>query len=588
MNENQFAENSVIKYRPLPDHISLFKLLVYMLGCLRISDVLIIFFASAMITLVGVLYPMAANLLYNQILPAHKNDLLWSVFLIFIGIVVVGALFSVIKNILLSGIRIRMSVMTEAAFFGRCLSLPVDFYRSNPPGQVSEWMSEIPSFCKNFSDLIFGTWFSSILSLLYLIQIGYYVPVMLPFSVIIIASLFAICFMIALLQCKWTRKKLISTSALTQTLYDIFYGVEKIKLNDAKKQAYQIWENSYKDVSRYTYAPPVPVRLGMVLPMMISTFASVSSLIVAGSCGLSAGEYMVFYSAFGMILGAAVSAGQTANLIASVKPEYELLSTILNTKPEYMGEAKTSESIEELNIEVKDLSFTYPSGKKVLENLSFSIPQGDYVAIVGRTGCGKSTLLRLLLGFETPDSGEVLYNGTNLRKHNLMDIRGKIGVVLQNDRLFPGSIRDNMKMANPNVTDDEIWEALRIAGMEEDVKRMPMQLHTHIGERSLFSGGQNQRLQITRAILGKPKLLIMDEATSALDNETQAGIAAALDAMDCTRIVVAHRLSTIKNAKRILVLNEGHIAEDGNYETLMAEKHFFYELVCRQLGTVDI
>ena len=145
MNENKYTENSVIKYRPLPENISLFKLLVYMLGCLRISDILIILFATAMITLVGTLYPMACNLLYNQILPAHKNSLLWSVFLIFIGIVVVGALFSVIKNILLSGIRIRMSVMTEAAFFGRCLSLPVGFYRANPPGgqKISQCISFI-------------------------------------------------------------------------------------------------------------------------------------------------------------------------------------------------------------------------------------------------------------------------------------------------------------------------------------------------------------------------------------------------------------------------------------------------------------
>ena len=588
MNEKKITENSVIEYRPLPENINLIKLLFYMLGCLRISDILIILFATAMITLVGTLYPMASNLLYNQILPAHKNELLLSVFLIFIGIVVVGALFSVIKNILLSGIRIRMSVMTEAAFFGRCLSLPVGFYRENPPAQVSEWMNEIPSFCKNFSDLIFGTWFTSLFALLYLIQIGYYVPSMLPFSVIIIASLFAICFIIAMLQSKWTKKRLVSTSVMTQTLYDLFYGVEKIKLNDAKEQAYKIWEDSYRDVSRYTYAPPVPVRLGTVLPMMISSAACVTALIVAGRSGLSAGEYMVFNAAFGMILGAAVSAGQTANIIASVKPEYELLNTILKTKPEYMGKSDSSENTEELNIEVKDVSFSYSSGKKILDNLSLTIPQGDYVAIVGRTGCGKSTLLRLLLGFETPDSGEVLYNGTNLMDHNLMDIRGNIGVVLQNDRLFPGSILENMKMANPDVTDEEIWEALKVAGMEEDVKKMPMQLHTHIGERSYFSGGQNQRLQIARAIMGKPKLLIMDEATSALDNETQAGIAAALDAMDCTRIVVAHRLSTIKNAKRILVLDGGHIVEDGDYETLMQNKNFFYELVCRQLGSADV
>ena len=219
----------------------------------------------------------------------------------------------------------------------------------------------------------------------------------------------------------------------------------------------------------------------------------------------------------------------------------------------------------------------------VLDNLSLKIRSGQYVAIVGKTGCGKSTLMRVMLGFETPQKGAVYYDGRDLKKLDLKSLRRHIGAVIQNGKLFMGDIYSNITISAPWLTLDEAWEAAELAGMAEDIRNMPMGMHTIISEgQGGISGGQRQRILIARAIAPKPKLLMFDEATSALDNLTQKQVSDALDRMKCTRIVIAHRLSTIRQCDRIIVLDSGKIIEDGSYEELIQKNGFFAELVSRQ------
>jgi ABC-type bacteriocin/lantibiotic exporter with double-glycine peptidase domain len=219
----------------------------------------------------------------------------------------------------------------------------------------------------------------------------------------------------------------------------------------------------------------------------------------------------------------------------------------------------------------------------ILDGLSFKIRPGQYVAIVGKTGCGKSTLMRILLGFETPNKGAVYYDGQDISKIDLKSLRRKIGVVMQNGKLFSGDIYSNIVISAPQLTMDDAWKAAELAGIADDIRKMPMEMNTMISEGSGgISGGQRQRLMIARAIAPKPKILMFDEATSALDNITQKKVSESLDALKCTRIVIAHRLSTIMQCDRILVLDKGKIIEDGSYEELIAKNGFFADLVARQ------
>jgi ABC-type bacteriocin/lantibiotic exporter with double-glycine peptidase domain len=205
------------------------------------------------------------------------------------------------------------------------------------------------------------------------------------------------------------------------------------------------------------------------------------------------------------------------------------------------------------------------------------------VAVVGKTGCGKSTLLRLLLGFETPFLGSIYYDGKDLSKLDARSVRKNIGVVLQNGKLFEGSVYDNIVISAPRLGIDAAWEAAEIAGLAEDIRAMPMGMFTMLSEGGGgFSGGQKQRLLIARAVAAKPRIFFFDEATSALDNITQKHVSIALDKFKSTRLVFAHRLSTIRRCSRIIVLDHGCAAEQGTYEELLARGGIFAELVARQ------
>ena len=236
------------------------------------------------------------------------------------------------------------------------------------------------------------------------------------------------------------------------------------------------------------------------------------------------------------------------------------------------------------SVEINNVIFRYTKdGPAILDDLSLKIKSGQYVAVVGKTGCGKSTLLRLLLGFETPDTGAVYYDGKDVTKLDPKSLHRQVGVVMQNGKLFSGSIYSNITVSAPQLTMEDAWEAAAMAGMEEDIRAMPMGMHTVLSEgNGGISGGQKQRLMIARAIAPKPKLLFLDEATAALDNITQKHVSDSLNRMKCTRIVIAHRLSTIRECDRILVLDRGKIVEDGNYEELVSQNGFFAELVRRQ------
>ena len=267
-----------------------------------------------------------------------------------------------------------------------------------------------------------------------------------------------------------------------------------------------------------------------------------------------------------------------------VIPLYQRAKPILETLPED-DQAKAAPKAVAGAIEVSHVSFRYQAGgPQILSDISFQVSPGDYVAVVGASGCGKSTLLRILLGFETPETGKVYYDGQDLSKVDVRTVRRQIGVVLQNSQLMMGNLLDNIIGQNPRLTVDDAWEAAAMAGIAQDIREMPMGMHTVVSEGTgTISGGQKQRLMIARAIVNKPKLLFFDEATSALDNRTQAIVSQSLDALQTTRIIVAHRLSTILHCNKILVMDRGTIIESGTYEELMSHQGVFAGLAKRQM-----
>jgi len=235
-------------------------------------------------------------------------------------------------------------------------------------------------------------------------------------------------------------------------------------------------------------------------------------------------------------------------------------------------------------IDLKGVSFAYPNGPEVLREIDLAIRPGEFVAIVGASGSGKSTLLRLLLGFEAPLRGEVSYDGRDLKQLDLRYLRRRIGTVLQGGRLWAGDLLTNILGAsNAGVT--AATEAARAAGLEKDIEAMPMGVYTVVGEGlSTLSGGQRQRVLIARALVSKPRILLLDEATSALDNVSQAVVLEGLTALKATRVVIAHRLNTVRDADRIVVLDRGRIVQQGTFAQLAAEAGPFAAMLSRQVA----
>ncbi len=298
---------------------------------------------------------------------------------------------------------------------------------------------------------------------------------------------------------------------------------------------------------------------------------------------MTVSDYYAFTISYAFLSASLMAMANVATKVATLGPTMELIKPLMEAVPE---EGEGLETVTELHgeIELDSITFRYEADAPViLDDLSVKIPAGQYVAIVGQTGCGKSTLLRLLLGFETPTRGSIYYDKKDSRGLDMRSVRKQIGTVMQDGKLFQGSIYENISIGAPDLSMEQVWEAAEMAGIAEDIRRMPMGMHTIIaGTSGSMSGGQKQRLMIARAVAPKPKILFLDEATSALDNITQKRVSKSLDRLKCTRIVVAHRLSTIRHCDRILVLDGGKIVEDGTYWDLMEKQGYFAELVERQ------
>ena len=261
----------------------------------------------------------------------------------------------------------------------------------------------------------------------------------------------------------------------------------------------------------------------------------------------------------------------------------EPVQPILQAKPE-VNNGKTDPGRLTGRLVLDQITFRYRlDSPPILDHVTITVQPGAFIAIVGPSGSGKSTLFRLLLGFETPQSGQIYYDGQGLHGLNLDAVRKQLGVLLQNSRTSTASIFENIA-GNALITMDEAWDAAQYAGLADEIEAMPMGMHTVVSEGgSNLSGGQRQRLLIARSLALKPRILLFDEATSALDNRTQAIVSESLERLKITRIVIAHRLSTVQHADRIYVLKAGRIVEQGQFEELIQQEGVFFQLMRRQL-----
>ena len=583
-NEDLFEDEAIAFYKPFPlKSITIKDLIVYIAQVLSVSDYVAIALATLAVSLLGMLTPKINNILFSAVVTSGSVRLLIGIAIFAICLSLTSLIISSVKSLISARINTKLSISIEAATMMRLMSLPADFFKNYSSGELQERAGNISSLCDMLVSTILNTGLTSAFSLIYIYQIFVYAPGLVIPSLIITFITIIFFVVSALMQMKISVKQMELGGRESGMTYALISGVQKIKLAGAEKRAFARWANLYAERISYSYNPPAFLKLNPVISSAISLTGTLVMYYMAVKTGVSVAEYYAFNTAYGMVSGAFMSLSSIALTFAQIKPILERVKPLLDAKPE-ISEGKQVITRLSGAVEMNNVSFRYnESMPNVIDNLSLKIRPGQYVAIVGKTGCGKSTLMRLLLGFEKADRGAIYYDGKDINSLDLKSLRRKIGSVMQNGKLLQGDIYSNITISAPWLTMDEAFEAAEKAGIAEDIRRMPMGMHTMISEGSGgISGGQRQRLMIARAIAPKPKILMFDEATSALDNITQRQVCEALDAMKCTRIVIAHRLSTIKQCDRIIVLDGGHIVEDGTYRELIDNKGYFYELVERQ------
>jgi ABC-type bacteriocin/lantibiotic exporter with double-glycine peptidase domain len=509
--------------------------------------------------------------------------LFWAVLIFYLFVQVGTLLLSLARTLADHKVGTQISVAVQAATMSRVMTLPAEFFKHYSSGELTAKIQQFNTLTAGMYSSFVATGITSVFSLVFIAQIFTYAPALVIPSLCVTLLTFTSSLLNTV---AWTRHRRLAMEASAKKnglSYGLITGIQKIRLCGAEKRSFSRWSKTYAEEIRHTYGLPSRLVLSGTITLSISLVGTIVMYYFAVRSEVSPADYYAFTTAYAMVTAAFNALSGIGMQAANIRPTLEQIKPIMDAVPEASMDKKIVTGISG-GIELNNVSFRYSDSMPwVLKDLSLKIRPGEYVAIVGKSGCGKSTLFRLLMGFETARMGAIYYDGKDIVTLDLRSLRKKIGVVMQSGKLFQGDIFSNIAISAPWLTLEEAWEAAELADIADDIRAMPMGMHTIISEGGGgISGGQKQRLMIARAIAAKPKILMFDEATSALDNISQKKVSEALDGLKCTRIVIAHRLSTIRRCDRIIVLDGGNIVEDGTYDELLALGGQFASLVERQ------
>lgn len=586
--QNNLDSEGICFYTPMPARkLGVKDLVSYVARSLSVSDVVYVALITLFITLFSMVTPYLTQIIYSEVIYSGDISRLGAIFVFIIFSGLSATLLRIARTLVLARIEVKANVSVNAAVMMRILTLPATFFKKFSSGELSERASGVNRLCGSMVNVIFSAGLTAFISLIYLRQIFIFTPVLVMPALWIMTALFVSSVLLICGHSRIMNQRLRLQAQEYGLLYAFITGIQKIKLAGAERRAFAKWAEHYKHEAKLIYDPPLFLKLTPVIQPAISLIGTFVLYVRAFNAQVTPEDYMAFMASYGFLSGAFIAFCGVTLSIASISPMIDMIKPILESEPE-ISHGRILSKVRG-GIELNNVSFRYSEKTPlILDKLSLKIRPGEYIAIVGKSGCGKSTLMRLLLGFERPDSGVIYYDGIDIKTLDLRYLRSNIGCVMQNSGLFPGSIYSNITISAPQLTEKAAWKAAEMAGIADDIRKMPMKMQTMISEGAgTISGGQRQRIIIARAIASKPKILLFDEATSALDNITQKIVSDSLDKLRCTRIVIAHRLSTVRNCGRILVLDSGHIAEEGNYQELIDRKGLFASLVERQkLGEV--
>ncbi|KUN38461.1 ABC transporter [Streptomyces longwoodensis] len=584
-NAREFEPRAVMFYRPLPDRApSPLRLLRFSMRGTG-GDLTNLLLSGLVTVAIGALVPLATGRVLGAYVPRAQEGPIVRVCLAVMVAGVVAAAFMLLQNLTILRLEGRVEATLQPAVWDRLLRLPTRFFAERSTGELASAAMGVSAIRRLLAGLGPSVVQASTVGAVNLgLLLWFSVPLALAAvgMLVVVAGVFL---GLGLWQVRWQRRLVVLTNKLNNQAFQTLRGLPKLRVAAAENYAYAAW------AAQFARSRELQQRLGRIKNLnavLGAVYLPLCSLLMfmllAGPArgALSAADFLTFTTSMTMLLTSVTSL--TGAFVAAVAalPLFEEIRPVLEATPEVRSGSTRPGPLSGA-VEARRLSFRYADdGPLVLDDVSFEARPGEFVAVVGPSGCGKSTLLRLLIGFDRPVSGSVLYDGQDLAALDQSAVRRQCGVVLQHAQPFTGSIMDVI-CGTEAYTPEEVMAAAELAGLAEDIRRMPMGLHTIVSGSGSVSGGQRQRLMIAQALIRRPRILFFDEATSALDNETQRVVIDSTRKLHATRVVIAHRLSTVLDADRVVVMEHGKVVQQGTPAELLADpRGRLHELVRRQ------
>ena len=575
-------------YCPLPDVSPVTARQLSMLAFHRAgADLVRLVGAGLLAGLVMLVPAVLLGAFVGQALPSGSLQMLGALTLGAVLIALFQGVLQMVQGTALMRLEGRAAARAGAALWHRMLDLPSGFFRRFTSGDLATRAMAFHELRDQVSGVVVG----ALLSVLFLLP---------TFALLFLynAALGWLCLglglvslgvtlALGLMQTPYHRRRLAITRHLAGTLLQLIGGVAKLRTAGAEGMAFVMWAQGYREQKQ------TEMKLGtyqehlMAFTAAVPLFATAALFALALTIGgddLAVGGFLVVYAAFMVFNGAVVQLGGAFSAVAAIIPAVQQVQPILAQRPRNRSSDLPAPDLKG-EVLLDRVSFRYSDdGPLILNDVTIHALPGEFIALVGESGAGKSTVFRLALGLEKPQLGAVYYDGHDLSRINWSSVRSKIGTVPQDANLRPQTVLDNIIGIDGELNEDDAWRAARLARVESDIAAMPMRMYTVSSESAAaFSGGQVQRFMLAAALARDPKVLLLDEATNWLDNRTQADIMEQIEQLSVTRIISAHRLSTIRRADRIYVLQGGRVVQEGTFAELMDREGVFQDLVRRQL-----